>query len=186
MTSKAVESIDWGAFENRLFELSKVEIAAFAQAHADETFYGFGFDCNADYGQVFLCLNTQDDLRATAESSKERYPNRYKTKSVEEIENRLRWNMEDWKYQDFASESFGDGWNEFEDLIIDNAFADDDPDRELQAHFLSSVCRVATRLQKENVFQSLNRTPDFRVFVADHDEPEETSWNRLKTVMERQ
>ncbi|MCA9070121.1 MAG: hypothetical protein KDA84_14410, partial [Planctomycetaceae bacterium] len=57
-------------------------------------------------------------------------------------------------------------------------------DGELQAQFLNSVCRVSVRLLKENAFQSLNQTSDFQIFVADQEEPEETSWDRLNAVMD--
>ncbi len=111
----------------------------------------------------------------------------------EEYEQSLRWSLGDWLYQGFNSEEFDSAWKNFEDTICDALLEEEIPDGEgidedplfkspLQNQFLRSVCRVALQLESISAFDVLNRTDDFLVYVADHDEPDEDSWARLKSA----
>lgn len=55
-------SIDWGALESQLFDLVVREVRTFSAKHPNERFCNFFIDCNADYGEIFLCLNTPGHL----------------------------------------------------------------------------------------------------------------------------
>lgn len=59
-------AIDWEALEAEMFRLARQDIALFAERFPDETYYGFWLDCNADYGEVLLCLNSVEALEHSA------------------------------------------------------------------------------------------------------------------------
>jgi hypothetical protein len=44
-------------------------VRAFAACHSHEEFYGFAFDCNADYCEVFVCLD--EEMSAWGEEDEE-------------------------------------------------------------------------------------------------------------------
>ena len=71
-------TIDWKDLESKLVVLAENELKAFAPRHAGETFYGFGFDCNAEEGQVLLCLNTRAGQIEAAKTSLARFPKLYR------------------------------------------------------------------------------------------------------------
>ena len=183
---KTLPQIDWAAIEARLFELTCAESVRFSCGHTDEEFYSFAFDCNADYGQLLLCLSTKEHLRQEAESCQAKYADSCLNKPLADWEAELRWALGDWKYQGdclgFGSDEFNAGWSECENLIVDSCWIDPCDDRKVQLNFLNSACRVALRLEHDDAFSSLKRTPDFAVYVADHDELEEISWARLNAI----
>src|SRR5262249_3751763 len=107
-------------------------------------------------------------------------------KTPEEEEVSLRWNMGDWKYQGFDSDNFSNGWDSFREAVSD-ACLDEEQDEETfmtptQDRFMRTVCRAVIRLESEGAFDVLKRTDDFKTYVADHDESQEKSWNRLQEV----
>lgn len=187
--------VDWTALESALFDLAMADIAAFADKHANEMFYGFAFDCNADYGQAMLCLNTPEfhqaaiagthiapEIQAGYIKMREDLGLPTADTLATERAKQLKWRLGDWKYQDFSSAAFNAAWKPFEDQLCDAAFQNDDGARETHRRFLMSVCRVAIRLEKLDAFTRLKRTDDFCTYVADHDETEEDSWERLNAV----
>jgi hypothetical protein len=194
-------NIDWRTLEDHLFSLAMADIRRFADAHRDEQFYGFAFDCNSDYGQILLCLNTQESLRETALQYATNPPNKEvwdrinkalgfpsdeQRETPAEYEQELCWSLGDWKYQGFNTKAFDSGWASFGTDVL-NACMDEEEDKETflkptQDRFLRAVCRVLLRLEIEGGFQRLNRTDDFGTFVTDHDEPDEVAWHRLETV----
>ncbi len=199
--------IDWPTLEDRLFDLAAKDIARFAAAHGNETFYGFALGCNSEYGNVLLCLNTPDFLQECATEYAAHPPNQEAfddiCRSIEETlgkkifsedppttpedeEEELRWSLGDWKHQGFNSKGFESGWRSFERAVLD-ACTDEEEDEETfltptQDRFMRAACRVLVRLESEGVFDVLNRTSDFRTYVADHDESDEDSWGRLEMV----
>jgi len=58
--SDTPDPIDWKAVEDLLVSLATERIGRFANEHRAETFYGLGFDCTADRGEVLICLNTDE------------------------------------------------------------------------------------------------------------------------------
>ncbi|MBT4867623.1 MAG: DUF4303 domain-containing protein [Planctomycetaceae bacterium] len=178
--------IDWNQFETLLAELTTREVEAFAASHATEPFYGFMFDCNSDYGQILLCLNTEAELQADAESAKEGNPDFDAEETLEGWCNSRRWNAGDWKYQGFNSTEFDDAWEPFETVVSDMCM-DEEEDEDTfmtptQDKFMKSVCRVLIRLDNTGIFDRLSKTVDFKTFVADHDELDSESWERLASV----
>ncbi len=174
--------VDWNQFETLLVELTTRDVAAFSATHSNETFYGFMFDCNSDYGRVLLCLNTEADLQANAEASKERSADAL----LDELPASLRWNAGDWKYQGFNSPDFDTAWEPLETIVSDICM-DEEEDEETfltptQDRFMKSVCRVLVRLETAGAFDCLRQTENFKAYVADHDELESESWDRLASV----
>jgi hypothetical protein len=175
--------IDWSHFESLLFDLTSRDVRDFAAAHLNETFYGFAFDCNSEYGNVLLCLNTEADLQRQAESYKTENPDLYADETIDDIRAGLRWNMGDWKYQDFNSKDFDKAWTSLESRVIDLCM-DEEEDEETfmtptQMQFMRSVCRVLVRLEHAHAFDCLSRTDDFKAYAADHDEGGSESWDRI-------
>jgi hypothetical protein len=171
--------VDWRRVEGTLRRACEEAVAAFAAEHARESFYGFALDCNADYGEVFLCLNTEADLAAWAARI-------YPAYSPREIDSVLRWNAGDWKYHGFntnppCAEKWEKAWSETQDSIHD-AFLDDEDGDEIAERFMVSACRVMVALEKDGVLDAFRRGRGFKTLVRDHDEPIADSWARLLRV----
>lgn len=179
-------AVNWSRLENRLYDLSVDALRSFAAGHPDEVFYGFMFDCNGEYGDVGLCLNTEEDLRETIRK-------RYSHYSQEMILE-LRWCAGDWKYQGFntnfdeLSQRFRSGWEALQEKVQDQCDEDDedcDEDEDENPtviHFLESVCRVLLRMEATDAFACLHRTADFGTLVCDHDESLEDARSRLNRI----
>jgi hypothetical protein len=204
---QATMNIDWSELEDRLFDLAADDIKRFAARHPNEKYYGFALDCNSAYGNVLLCLNTPKFLWAAVSDS--HLPSEIKdgyTKAKcsiekvlgfkvyeddsdttpEEREKELRRSLGDWKYQGFNSDTFDSGWRSFERAVHESC-VDEQEDEETfmtpsQERFMRMACRVLVRLESAGVLNTLNRTDDFKTFVADHDESDEKSWRRLDMV----
>jgi hypothetical protein len=178
-----------------LARIALVQVTAFAERHKGEQFYGFAFDCNADYCQVLLCLNTEQDLQDRAKKLKEAPPKSflpkfdkmleekygvkpkplYDDKTMPEIVEQLRWETGDWKYQGFYNCDDNPEWAALATDIAEEE--DSDSNREI---FLEAVCHVLPDFQA--AFDRLNCTSNFRGLVIDHDESVETAWRRLEKV----
>jgi hypothetical protein len=173
--------VNWRKVEQRLRGASVEALRAFARDHPEETFYGFCFDVNADYGEVNLSLNTEEDLAATA-------ARHYPGYSQREIDGRLRWSSGDWKYPGFNSDppyakAWEAAWGEAQETIHDAAI-DDDGDG-VPERFLESVCVVLVAMEEHGELEPLSRAEGFKTLVADHDESIEDSWARLLRVRNR-
>ncbi len=183
-------TIEWDELEGCLFQISRDEIRQFAAAHPQESFYGFVFDCNSDYGGVMLCLNTENELRERAKYYLSEHRDWYESKSLEEVIESLRWSTGDWTYQGLNqgrdSSEFESRWEPFAEAVQSCCCEEDeDPATFMsptQNRFMESMCRVAIRLESSGAFDSLNRAPNFKIFVSDHDEPDEEAWARLDAV----
>lgn len=197
-------TIDWELLEQTLYDFTKTDIELFSKTFPRERLYGFAFDCNSEYGQVLLCANTEEDLRKQAEKyAKGDSPNAEAFRKISEkfgLEpsqpsddvdaeiDELRWALGDWKYQGFESAAFQDGWSPHASAVLNWCLDHDeesDPETFMtptQAEFMCRACRVMVRLEQDKAFNALNRTEDFKTWVADHDEPDEISWDRLNEV----
>jgi tetratricopeptide (TPR) repeat protein len=198
MSPQEVSSL-WERFEQMLYAASCAALEAFAAEHASETWYGLIFDCNADYGDILMCLNTESDL---AKCISEHYSH-YGPAEKE----RLRWNAGDWTHQGFnrdgkAGKAWDRAWRLFQKetgLELGDLTSElkerlaDDPDelddergqrvwREVNEQFLTAVCRVLLRMEESGVFTRLKTTADFGTFVNDHDETDSDSWDRLTRI----
>jgi len=88
-------------FKNHLLEFTKEEVKKFLELYPHKVFYAFAYDCNAEYAEVNLCFNTEEDFLETLESyQKGEYSEHYKS---EESIMELKYNTGDWNYQCFAT-----------------------------------------------------------------------------------
>jgi len=174
--------INWNQIEEILYRITSENIKEIAQEHSDETFYCFALSINADYGEIMISLNTNEFLEETAKDYFTRRPERYK--SLEKAKEKLKLSIGDWKYTDENSEDFQDTWGKYQELISDEALDQDEEleetDQSIEEQFLRTACRVIHRINNEEVIKLLNQTEDFEVYVCDHDETDEKSWQRLK------
>lgn len=173
----------WEALADYLFSITKKEIVRFAEEHSDEQFYGFFFDCNSAYGEIFLCLNTEQDHAVQLEKYVVKWPDQYADPNST-ARTELRWNPGDWLYQGFESDAFDKAWASKESEVVD-LFAsseDDEAWHEVAELFMAMVGSVAIRLEDQGAFEPLGRASDFQVMWADHDELWEESLLRMSDV----
>ncbi len=154
--------IDWNELENCLFNITVDAINQFASSHQDETFYGFAFDCNSEYGNVLLCFNTPESLRQRSieyadnstqpswfdqvnrdieEKLGKKIFDEPEQTTPEEEAKELRWSLGDWKYQDFSwdSEILESGWDSFEQAVLDQCSEEQENDEEDEETFMTPV-----------------------------------------------
>ena len=174
--------VDWDKLEATVTRSAKRALRDFAARHPDEVFYGFFLDCNATYFEILGHKNTEDLLRAKAAESKTSHAALYKGVSVERLVEDLRWSGGDWGYfQMFdACESTQAYGEMIGDMIEEYTFKGHGANEAVYDQFLDMACRVAVRLERENAFDDLKRTPTFRILCADHDESVENGERRLQ------
>ncbi len=51
--------------KNKLLEFTTKRVVKFLKENPKLKFYAFAFDCNAEYGEVNLCLNTESEFKQT-------------------------------------------------------------------------------------------------------------------------
>jgi hypothetical protein len=178
---------DWDGLFEFLVPLVEEEILAFSAGHQDEEFYGFFFDCNAEYGDVLLCLNTEEGLDEQAEYYQSSWPDRYGDVPVGDLREGFRWNPGDWKYQGFESEDFEKAWEHKKNEVLDHmeGLLDDEDGFELALEqFMAVVGIVAVTLEDRGAFDPLQQSDGFQVMWADHDESWEDSVERMDEVRE--
>ena len=182
-------AVDWKSVEDVLFLISAEYLQGFNTFHRKKMFYGFAFDCNADYGQVFVCANTPATLKSQAGKNKTESPDLYGQQSIEDIEKDLRWSLGNWEFQAFTTDGFSDAWQPIEHFLVDAIPWDDDDDHRIQEFrdsFMETACRCMIRLESQGILNAFSRTNDFKTFVADHDESDEDSWSRLEAIRSRE
>ncbi|MCL1088573.1 DUF4303 domain-containing protein [Shewanella profunda] len=147
------------------FAVSEVE--KFLEEHPDKIFYAFAFDCNAEYAEVNLCFNTENDFqRRLLEYQSGSWADSYQTD--EEIRD-LKFNTGDWEYQCFSTI-----YAVAEDVLneIQNALPDDDYTaweklvQEIVALF--SACLIL--FKQTETYKRIPKTADFIAFSIDHDQ----------------
>jgi hypothetical protein len=60
--------MDKTEIKKQLLDFSINGVENFLNEHSDLEFYSFAYDCNAEYGEVNLCFNTEKDFKKTLES----------------------------------------------------------------------------------------------------------------------
>ena len=180
-------SIDWQQLEDRLVELAGEEIRQFARSHPDEPFYGFALDCGSTGGEISLAAGTESTLQSMVETLKTDRPCMYAEMPDDDIEQELRWELENWEYDGFQSDAFDQGMEPFAEAVSATVESEEQaglqneetyltPTQEL---FLDAACRAVVRLESTGALDVLNKTDGFRVVVFDYDEPEDLLEARL-------
>jgi len=186
--SEATERLCWTAIRAFLTASSEAKLREFASQHGDEVFYCLCVYFDGHYGNFFLYLNDPDQARTHAARMKEKRPNAYGTKSVDEVEQELKWNCGDFRYSFVNSDDeFDRFWrpvcltlNSLSMQLYENAGTK--VSSQFQELWAETACRVALDLEASDVLNLLKRTPDFRVICVDHDETIADSFSRLERV----
>ncbi|PZF90325.1 hypothetical protein C1903_03880 [Listeria ivanovii] len=160
------------------FAINGVE--KFLQENPTLTFYALAFDCNAEYAEINLCLNTEEAFsERLAACQSGRFAEQYQT--AERIYD-LKYNTGDWEYQSF------DTFYVFTDEELTMVFNDLYPNgveddyqawikftKELLGEFTKSLLTFS----KTETFKKIPKTTDFEFFCIDHDEELETAKSRM-------
>jgi hypothetical protein len=159
---KSHDIFNWTEYEATLYKGLHEAVNRIIEKYPNIQFYGMCIDCNAEYGQVLLHLNTETDIR---NNNKEEY-----------------WDVGDWKYFDLMDELqekdkfFDIAWKKHEDYITKNMFKDDTPPTD---DFMAMIAKVANDLGNSEAIKTLNKTEKFRIVAVDHDEDIEEGYERM-------
>ena len=162
MSLQSPAKLNWAAFENTLVRLTIAEVERFATKHAGETFCGFAFDCNSQYGEVGLCAETNGFERAS------------------------RWELGCWEYQGFNRKVFDQAWRGFQAVITARCVGEEEDRRTFmtptQSRFMDAVCRVLVRLEVRGAFDVFKRAGNFATLALDHHESVFSAQARLRRI----
>jgi len=172
-------AIDWPKIEATIFSLASDDIRKFAAKHTDEVFYGFFMDCNSIHGDVLLHMNTPDKLRQGVEAARNKNPEYYANMSVEELEDKWRWEAGDWGYFEINT---WDIWKHKWWPIAKQIERYIEEDMSAAETFMRSACRVLLKLESAGLFKLFRATDYFAIWCADHDESLQDAKKRLDAV----
>ncbi|MEN6497890.1 MAG: hypothetical protein ABFD16_26630 [Thermoguttaceae bacterium] len=180
---------DFASNEQHLIEASIRAIREFAEQHPDEVFNYFAFDCNADYGEILLCLDTSENSIARAKEHEE-YMTEHRHQELSYDESSLEWaidtvtdatigpvlpfnnNTGDFQHQGFAEVSFLDEWQTFRfDDDYPGQFEDSEQDY-LESKATVMLSKAIDALIDRGAFNCLRRSSPFLVGFAFHDGPQ--------------
>jgi hypothetical protein len=186
------DPIDWIAIESRLVPLAEQHLQSFADKHPSESFYGLGFDCHSEEGQVLLCLNTRVAQLAGARKALQQHPDFNQGKTEREVATSIEWGFGDWKYQgiNVRSKSWSKGWRNVEAdiatavgmLAINRKFK---AMQELRESFMEMTSRALLRIECSDAISALRRDTDFRTLCTDHDEGPSEGFSRMQRIAGR-
>ena len=74
------------------------DMEKFLCKHSNLRFYALAFDCNAEYANFLVCMNTTDEFEKTLQWYQKRYENYNQEENILE----LRYNPGDWEYTDIS------------------------------------------------------------------------------------
>lgn len=164
------DPIDWGELETLLVRLTVGTIERFAAEHPNEVFYGLGFDCHADYGQVLVCLNTREAQREAGDEDDD-------------------WAFGNWRYHgiNLDDEAWEEEWEEVPlivsnaaNILLNNRKGDSLPG--LYESFLEMASRALLRVARSDAVALLKKEPGFGVLAMDHDEGPEAGFTRMERL----
>ena len=152
--------------QHHLLEFTQQALTEFLLAHPQETFSAFGYDCNVEYGEVVLCLNTQQGLVQALAHYQKHYP------EYPELQTNLPYSFGDWLYQGFAVTTLV-AEAELNTISAHLDFNNPTEYEKWEATLaqLMQVCRAALHdLQTTEVYLNMPKEPDFITLCLDHNE----------------
>jgi hypothetical protein len=168
---------------NKFINTNKIkeDLLTFTQTGVDEfikenpalTFYAFAYDCNAEYGEVNLCFNTEEEFAKTLEEyQNSEYSQYYQTeKDIRE----LKYNTGDWEYQCFDTMY----------IMTEEEMAKLYPEIEPQINdFISIFCETLLDFTLTKEYDKIPKNDDFKVLCLDHDDDLKDAEKRLKKIKE--
>ena len=178
------KQLDIGRIKKELLSFAKNSVIEFLKEHSDLVFYAFAFDCNSEYAEVNLCLNTQDSFEESLYSHQTgKYGKYYQTE--EEIY-KLKYNTGDWEFQCFETT----GVLSSDEMIEIPVTLDDGseislyelPEGLTTEALMNLFCEVLMDFTVTDEFKSIPKTDGFKILCVDHDESLEESEARLNRV----
>lgn len=135
------------------------DMETFLNGHPHSEFYALAFDCNSEYAEFLVGMNTQEDFLKTLQEYQE---NNEKYRTDAESVKKLRYNPGDWTYADISEiELFT------EEALIEKY--QDDIERQC-ADMLRLCEEILSAFRKTEIFKRIPKTQDFVSFCIDHDE----------------
>ena len=162
--------------KKQIIDFAVQGVENFLKENPNLEFYAFAFDCNAEYAEVNLCLNTESDFQKTLKGyQKVEYLKYYQS---EEGIKELKYNTGDWDYQCFETLYV---FNDEELDKISQEMPDDD--YETWNKFVIELLELFTEslmdFTKTETFSKIPKTEDFIAYCIDHDEDVDTAIERL-------
>ena len=131
----------------------------FLRAHPRERFYALAFDCNTEYAEFLVGMNTEEAFQKTLMEYQEGGESCRTDASA--VAN-LRYNPGDWMYTDIAEAELFD-----EDELI----ARYQDNMEKQCADMRRLCEeILADFRQTDTFQNIPKTADFVSYCIDHDE----------------
>lgn len=174
-----MQDVNFEKIEDDLLAFTTMQVDKFLVEHSGKTFYAFAFDCNAEYGEVNLCLNTEEDfVRTLYHYQQGEFGHLYR--SDDEIQD-LKFNTGDWEHQCFATIQVLTE-NELTE-IFDKLPQDDYKSwKEFINKLLIHFGKALLRFRQTEQFDRIPKTVNFRSFCIDHDEDIEDAERRLEKL----
>ena len=154
--------------KDEIIEQISADVKIFLKAHPHSEFYALAFDCNTEYAEFLVCMNTQAAFLETLRQYREK-DGAYRTN--ETVIRELRYNPGDWDDTDiseielFSEEELAEKYgNDLEKQCAEIL--------QLCEELLCAFCRTET-------FKSIPKTQDFIAFCIDHDEDPEDALARV-------
>lgn len=168
------------AYSEALLKATIETMTDFLTNHPNKTFYAFAFDCNAEYGQVILAMNSHDDFLKTSKEYIEKW--NYKESDLKE----LKFSTGDWEYQGLNLDySYWESCRSYENKIDAYVFAHDTTSEDADAlveKLLNMFAETLIRFEATEVFQSIPKDAGFVTFAVDHDESTEDALARMNKI----
>lgn len=169
--------LDQPLLKSTIVEFAIRGVQQFLQEHPGLVFYAFAFDCNAEYAEINLCLNTESDFSKSINHYQAKYLNSYNNE--EDIRD-LRFNTGDWEYQCF------DTIYVLTDEQLSEIFqAMPEDDHQTWQRFIGGLLTLFTAALQDftetETYKSIPKTDNFTTFCIDHDEDFEDALNRIKS-----
>lgn len=165
--------------KNKLLEFTEKGVEKFLNENSNLEFYAFAFDCNAEYAEVNLCLNTENEFQRTLTYYQNGdYPQYYQ--SDEDIKD-LKFNPGDWEYLCFESTNVLSN-NELAEIFQSLPEDDDKSWKRFVQEIMELFCETLIEFRKTEIYRKIPKTDDFISFCIDHDEDFEPALERLKKL----
>ena len=84
--------------KEEVIALLNCDMEKFLCKHSNLRFYALAFDCNAEYANFLVCMNTTEEFEKTLQWYQKRYENYNQVENILE----LRYNPGDWEYTDIS------------------------------------------------------------------------------------
>lgn len=167
---KRTSSINWDEYEEILYNGLEEAVYRFAEKYKSIEFYGLCIDCNAEYGDVLLHFNTEEDIEKNNKEDK--------------------WDVGDWEYFDVIDELekddgfFNNAWGKHKQNCVYKMYSVESSEgfdccEAPVEEFMLMMSKIAIRLKLSPAVGYLRKTRDFKLVAVDHDEEMKDGFLRI-------